>query len=268
MTDLISLLGRKEREDLENKLIIRLKNERDKSRFSERVSAIANRSGGHIIVGVDDRQQLIGINPEEIDEEQIQQVVAERCNPPVDLSSKMISQQGKFFVIIKILKRKGAPHQIRKTGAIWIRQGTISRPATVDEIYEMMKEFRGAEPSLEFLINGIYSPLYEEIRMIVNNISELKPYLQRRYGRPNFSAPLPRDKVPGSIRKTMILTGKYEIVPKNLRMILDEFYNECEEYNKLLSEKYNKIFEKQRQILDSSESLIKELKKKILNPLN
>lgn len=128
-------------------------------------------------------------------------------------------------------------------------------------------------PNIEFLINEIYSPLFEEINLIKTNISELKNCYTQRYGRPDYSAPLPRDKVPGYIRKHMILTGKYKIIPKNLRMRLDEFYNECDNYNKILL-KYNhkssveykrrSIIEKQKSLLNCSEKLVEELQNKIL----
>lgn len=87
-----------------------------------------------------------------------------------------------------------------------------------------------------FLINEIYSPLYEEVNMMTNNISEFKNCYPTGYDRPDYSAPLPHDKIPGYVRKSLILTGKYERVAKNLREKLDEYYNECEKYNLLLND--------------------------------
>ena len=268
MVDLRSLIGQREREDLENKLVIHFRNDRDKARFAERVSGIANRGGGYIVVGVDNRQRLVGINRQDIDEDQMRQALADRCSPPVAFSLRMVDYKGKLFAVIKIAKRKSTLHQIRKTGAVWVRCGAISRRATVDEIYEMMKETKGAEPSVQFLVNEIYSPLYEEVSLIAENVSELKPHLQTRYGRPDYSAPLPRDKVPGYIRLGMRLTGKYEIVPENLRKNLDELYDECAEYDKMLSVKNNEINEKQKQILGMTTNMIEELRRKIRDPLH
>lgn len=82
-----------------------------------------------------------------------------------------------------------------------------------------------------FLVNEIYSPLYEEVKMMSKNISEFKGCYSTRYGGPDYSAPLPRDKVPGNVRKSLILTGKYERVPKSLKAKLDDYYSECEEWN-------------------------------------
>jgi len=82
-----------------------------------------------------------------------------------------------------------------------------------------------------FLVNEIYSPLYEEVKMMSKNISEFKDCHSTRYGGPDYSAPLPRDKVPGNVRKSLILTGKYGKVPKSLKAKLDDYYSKCEEWN-------------------------------------
>lgn len=264
-----SLLGQEERDNLENKLTIDLSSKRGKARFAERVSAIANSMGGHIIIGVkDEALELVGIDPKEINEDQMQQIISKRCNPPVQFSVDIIKHNEKYFAIIIIPKTSVGAHQIRKTGVVWVRRGRISRPATPDEIYNMVRRIRGPEPNIDFLINEIYSPLFEEVNLMKKNVSELKNSFRARYGRPEFSAPLPRDKVPGSIRKTMVLTGKYELIPETLRKKLDKFYNDCEEYNRLLSESDSKTVDKQKQILTSSERLIEALRKKIVNPLD
>lgn len=81
----------------------------------------------------------------------------------------------------------------------------------------------------------IYSPLYEEVNMMRTNVSEFKDCNDRRYGTPDFSAPLPADKVPGNVRSSLIRTGKYGRVPQNLRKRLDAYYDKCcDEWNMIL----------------------------------
>lgn len=82
-----------------------------------------------------------------------------------------------------------------------------------------------------FLVNEIYSPLYEEVKVMGENISEFKDCYFRRRGRPDFSAPLPPDKIPGNVRTSLKQTGKYVKVPKNLRTKLDLYYDYCQEWN-------------------------------------
>ena len=82
-----------------------------------------------------------------------------------------------------------------------------------------------------FLVNEIYSPLYEEIKVMCKNISDCKDCYSRRYGRPDYSAPLPRDKMPGYVRTYLMQTGKYVKIPKNLGAKLDDYYSECQEWN-------------------------------------
>jgi len=122
-----------------------------------------------------------------------------------------------------------------------------------------------------FLINDIYSPLYEEVKMMSKNISEFKSCYSLRYGRPDYSAPLPRDKVLGYVRQTLILTGKYEKVPKYLRAKLNDYYSECEEYNLLLNSATNKEkitlkLRNKQEYLKNPEDLLRELKNRIRDP--
>ncbi len=86
-----------------------------------------------------------------------------------------------------------------------------------------------------FLRGEIYSPLYEEVRIMSKNISDFKNCYCRRYGRPDYSAPLPADKVPGNVRTSLIQTGKYGRVPQKLRTALDNYYDKCgSDWNPLL----------------------------------
>ena len=78
-----------------------------------------------------------------------------------------------------------------------------------------------------WLVIEIYSPLYEEVSMMRENISAFKKYNYRRYGRPDYSAPIPADKIPGNIKESQIRTGKYELIPESLRQSLDDYYDKC-----------------------------------------
>jgi len=107
----------------------------------------------------------------------------------------------------------------------------------------------------------------EEVKMMSKNISEFKNCYSPRYGRPDYSAPLPPGKVPGSVRKYLILTGKYEKVPRNLRAKLDNYYKECEEYDSIIDKEGSsvKVKEKQQR-LENPENLLSELKDRIRDP--
>lgn len=87
----------------------------------------------------------------------------------------------------------------------------------------------------QFLRSDVYSPLYEEVRVMSNNISEFRDCFDLRYGRPNHSAPRSADKVPGNVRTSLIQTGKYKTIPQNLRETLDNYYDTClKDWNLLL----------------------------------
>ena len=68
------------------KLKLTLDTESEKRELTRDVIAIANSRGGrgYIIFGVEDKtREVVGINPEDFSEEQIQQIIFSRSDPPV-----------------------------------------------------------------------------------------------------------------------------------------------------------------------------------------
>jgi hypothetical protein len=105
------------------------------------------------------------------------------------------------------------------------------------------------------------------------NISEFKDCFFRRRGHPDFSAPLSSDKIPGNVRTSLIRTGKYAKVSRNLRTKLDNYYNESHRWNLELENlklspdyREGKIKEKQQYLRNLNEELLRELQDKIREP--
>lgn len=73
----------------------------------------------------------------------------------------------------------------------------------------------------QFLRNDIYSPLYEDIKKVGENISNFEDC---------YSTGLP-SKI-GTVRVSLINIGKYSSIPKNLQKDIDSYYERCEEYHK------------------------------------
>lgn len=119
-----------------------------------------------------------------------------------------------------------------------------------------------------FLISEIYSPLYEEVKMMSENIAAFKNSFQKRYGRPEYSAPRPAQKTPGGVRIFLQLNGLYEKIPNDLRSRLDAFYEGCEKYDSLLksSDEQDKAREKRKWLMSYYPHLLDELRDRIRNP--
>jgi predicted HTH transcriptional regulator len=137
------LLKREESEKLDFKAELHLVTESDKKELVKDVSAMANTRGGrgHIIFGVEDKtKRILGIDPKAFQEEQIQQIIYNRTDPPVPISIDMVPYEGKTLAVLTIYRSQHAPHQILQTGAFYIRRGSTTDFARRSELASMMQE--------------------------------------------------------------------------------------------------------------------------------
>lgn len=137
------LLLREESEKLDFKAEFHLVTESDKKELVKDVTAMANTRGGrgHIIFGIEDKtKRILGIDPEAFQEEQIQQIIYNRTDPPVPISIDMVPIEGKTVAVLTIYRSHHAPHQILQTGAFYIRRGSTTDFARRSELASMMQE--------------------------------------------------------------------------------------------------------------------------------
>lgn len=138
-----SLLQRPEGPKLDFKAQLSLKTETEKKEFAKDVAAIANSRGGrgYIVFGVADRtKEILGIESQRYTEEQIQQIISQRCDPPVSVRLDMVSAEEKIVGVLTIYKSSQRPHQIRQTGVFYIRRGSTTDIARREEIAGMLQE--------------------------------------------------------------------------------------------------------------------------------
>mgnify|MGYP000144148797 FL=1 len=137
------LLKQPEGFKLDFKECLRLDTDSDKKEFVKDVCAIANSSGGrgHIVFGVKDKsREVVGVDLEPFDEERIQQIICNRCDPPVPIKVDIIDYYGKNVAVITIYKSNQRPHQVRQTGTFYIRRGSTTDVARRHEIANMLQE--------------------------------------------------------------------------------------------------------------------------------
>ncbi len=140
---LFALLSKPEGPKLDFKQTLSLTFDNDKKELARDVSAIANSRGGrgYIIFGISDKEKnIIGIESRNYTEEQIQQIIAQRCEPPVNIKFEIEEIEGKSIGILTIYKIQQKPHQIRQTGGFFIRRGSTTDMARRDEIASILQE--------------------------------------------------------------------------------------------------------------------------------
>lgn len=99
------------------------------------ITSFANSSGGKVYLGVDDNKEVVGINITPKLKDKIQQA----CNTiedPVSVETEANQINGKNILIIRVPKGRNIPYVA--SGAVYIRSGAITRPATKQEITSMI----------------------------------------------------------------------------------------------------------------------------------
>lgn len=140
---LMVLLKREEGPKLDFKAGIKLETYGDKKEFVKDVIAMANSRGGrgYIIFGVEDKtKRILGINPEDYIEERIQQIIYNRCDPPVAVSMDFVELEGKTLGVLTIYRSHHRPHQMIQNGAFYIRRGSTTDTARRNEIANLLQE--------------------------------------------------------------------------------------------------------------------------------
>lgn len=195
------LLTLQESVKLDHKVAFSLQSESEKAEFAKDVSALANTEGGHIVYGVKDRTlEKIGINPEAFDRDRMQQVVSSRIDPPVEFSACIVRHEGLDFGILIIPESSLKPHQIVKTGQIFIRREATTDKAKTEEIEKMLRD---REP-----LDSI--DLEPEDSIVKTAISLGRKYTIWRYGRLDVS--LEKERVALAVLGFMLFVPLFYIV--------------------------------------------------------
>lgn len=140
---LYTLLQKQEGTKLDFKAILSLKTESEKKELAKDVAAIANSKGGrgYILYGIEDgTKTILGIEGKRYTEEQIQQIISQRCDPPVSVKLEIVDISDKQIAVLTIYRSSQKPHQIRQTGVFYIRRGSTTDIARREEIASMLQE--------------------------------------------------------------------------------------------------------------------------------
>lgn len=139
-----SLLNREEGAKLDFKLRMEINGESGKRELIKDISAIANSRGGrgYIVIGIEDKtKSIIGIDGKcNFKEEQIQQIVTSRCEPPIPVTVDFIKLQNKTIGVITIYDGGQKPYQVRDNGAFYIRRGSTTDIMRKVELIQAFEE--------------------------------------------------------------------------------------------------------------------------------
>lgn len=163
---LYNLLQKKEGTKLDYKLKLDISNESGKKELAKDICAIANSRGGrgYLILGVEDKtKDLIGVDPEDLKEEQLQQIVSSRCEPPIPVSLEYVEYKNIIIGVINIFDGNQKPYQLRDNGAFYIRRGSTTDTMRKHEIMSSMEENLTFNAELCPIINSDISCIDKEL---------------------------------------------------------------------------------------------------------
>ncbi len=168
---LLNLIKKEEGMKLDFKLKLSLENESSKKELAKDVCAIANSRGGrgYIVVGIEDKtKRVVGLGDNEIiSEEQVQQIITSRCEPPIPVTVDIISLENKKLCVITIYDGDHKPYQLRENGAFYIRRGSTTDTMRKQELIEAFEE------NLDFFM--------ETSKIVKSQISFLDEVLYKNY---------------------------------------------------------------------------------------
>lgn len=174
----MSLLKREEGIKLDYKLKLDLITESGKKEMAKDICAIANTGygRGYIIVGIQDKtKKIMGVGKEDLfKEEQIQQIITSRCEPPIPLKVDFIYIDNKKIGIITIYDGGQKPYQIRENGAFYIRRGSTTDVMRKQEIITLLEQNLNLTIETCPLINSKIEMLNMELVKNILDIKELK----------------------------------------------------------------------------------------------
>jgi ATP-dependent DNA helicase RecG len=138
------LLKQEEGPKLDFKASLCLSTESEKKELTKDVIAMANSKGGrgYIVFGIEDKtKELLGIDSTDFKEEQIQQIIYNRCDPPVPISVDFVHLEDKLVAVVTVFRSNHQPHQMMQNGAFYIRRGSTTDTARRNEIANLFQDY-------------------------------------------------------------------------------------------------------------------------------
>ena len=133
--DVLTMIKQGENQHIEFKKEL---NNKYKGEFIESVVAFANGEGGAILLGVDDKSNIVGFSTDKI-EEQIINIIRSGCVPFIEPEIKSVTIDDKPITIVGISKGTNKPYTLGDRG-VYVRRGSTDRIASRIELDEFYKE--------------------------------------------------------------------------------------------------------------------------------
>ncbi|GAF05322.1 RNA-binding domain-containing protein [Saccharicrinis fermentans] len=132
--------------------------------IAKTVIAFSNTSGGKLIIGVNDKREIVGIDDAELFQMQdkIASIIADNCSPGIMPEIYSINIEGKLVLVIEVVRGNLKPYFFKNQGKVdgtYIRLGATNRIADQETISELERQKRHISFDEEICYELEYSQL-------------------------------------------------------------------------------------------------------------
>ncbi len=104
------------------------------------IAAFANSQGGRIIIGVNDRSEIVGVIPEDVRRlnQWIANATSHKIEPPIFVNTTTLVWKKKTVLVVEVPRGDHKPYGVNK-GEFWVKNGADKRRATREELFRLFQ---------------------------------------------------------------------------------------------------------------------------------
>ena len=115
--------------------------------IAKTVVAFANTSGGKLVIGVDNKRQVVGLQEDDVFalQDRIASIVFDRCYPAILPEIYVANLQGKAVLVVEVFRGNLLPYYLKAEGknhGTYLRVGATNRKADFEYILELERQKR------------------------------------------------------------------------------------------------------------------------------
>lgn len=113
--------------------------------IAKTVIAFSNTSGGKLIIGINDKREIVGIDDKEIFEiqDKIASIIFDSCYPNILPEIYTLNLEGKILLVIEVSRGNLLPYYLKhhgKDNGTYVRLGATNRQASLEMIQELERQ--------------------------------------------------------------------------------------------------------------------------------
>ncbi|MFV0554500.1 MAG: RNA-binding domain-containing protein [Mangrovibacterium sp.] len=136
----------------------------DKMKIIKTIIAFSNTAGGKLLIGVDDKGTVVGVDDNAVFEMQdtVASIVYDNCAPYISPEIYNVNIDGKIVLVVEVVRGNQKPYYYKAKGrdeGTYFRLGATNRQASMDYIQELERQKRNISYDEEICYDALLSDL-------------------------------------------------------------------------------------------------------------